>query len=153
MTKTSNDKPSSGLTADDALFIRSLNKVQGLTSTQISNQLKIPRSTVGDILARRTWSNLPVGLLSWKGNDLPRHPDATQGCGLVYPDDSTKWCHRGAKHVGSHLWWDRWRTGAESVAWLALEMRALIDEVEPPAEVACPTPDGASSESSLATSP
>lgn len=135
MTNPSSTKPSSKkLTEDDVYFIRSLHKVQGLSSGQISRHLNIPGTTVRDVLARRTWSNLPTGLLSWTG-EHPRHPDAgtgDRGCGQLYPEDDTKWCHRGAKHIGSHIWREPWRTGAESVAWLALEMRSLIDEVQPP---------------------
>lgn len=140
-----NRKPSGSLLNEDLVgTLRSLHKVFGRTPTQLSDEFKIPRTTVRDILNRRTWTHLPKGLLSWTG-DHPRSPHAvvTVGCGAVYPQDDAKWCSRGLDHIGSHIWLDPRILDGEQVAWLALEMLALIDKLDPPAEEPCHTPDGA----------
>ena len=148
MTETKDTKAfTNKLDPDLVNTMRSLNKVYGRTAASLSDEYRIPRTTVRDLLARRTYKELPQGLLSWEG-EHPRATDetCTAGCGSVYPEDRTKWCSRSVNHVGKHIWLDPRILDGEQVAWLALEMLAIIDGLGHTMEEPCPTSVGTASE-------
>lgn len=132
------------LRAEDAFVIRAVHKICGLSSTEIAHKYGVPRTTVSDVLNRKTWAKLPVGQPAWLGIH-PRHEQASSDtCGLSHPEDFDLWCQRPRHHPGHHM-----AAAAASAPdlelalWLLREYLYIQPDEDAPERPAAPKPPSA----------